>query len=107
MFQVTRIEGREWGISIALGFVSIPWGSIIRLLPTKPFEWLFKAMRLIHEEALLPFVAPGREGLGGVLSNIRSGGLKSSGFLNSEPRLPQDDQRMYALPSLFLLDSDP
>jgi len=41
-FHVTRIGGREWGISLALGFVSIPWGAIIRLLSTKAFESLFK-----------------------------------------------------------------
>ncbi|KAG1804284.1 hypothetical protein EV424DRAFT_1300201, partial [Suillus variegatus] len=32
-FQVTCIAGREWGISLALGFVSIPLGALIRLLP--------------------------------------------------------------------------
>ncbi|KAG2355509.1 hypothetical protein BDR07DRAFT_1303134 [Suillus spraguei] len=46
-FQVTRIGGREWGISLALGFVSIPLGALIRLLPNKPFEYLFIRMRLL------------------------------------------------------------
>ncbi|KAG2064382.1 hypothetical protein BDR04DRAFT_935062, partial [Suillus decipiens] len=40
-FQVTCIGGREWGISLALGFVSIPLGALIRLLPNGPFEYLF------------------------------------------------------------------
>jgi len=32
-FQVTRIGSREWGISLALGFMSISLGAFIRLLP--------------------------------------------------------------------------
>ncbi|KAG2345938.1 calcium ATPase, partial [Suillus weaverae] len=40
-FQVTHIAGREWGISLALGFISIPLGALIRLLPNRPFERLF------------------------------------------------------------------
>ncbi|KAG1863477.1 uncharacterized protein F5891DRAFT_933578, partial [Suillus fuscotomentosus] len=40
-FQVTRIAGRKWGISLALGFVSIPLGTLIHLLPNRPFERLF------------------------------------------------------------------
>ena len=37
-FQVTRIPGRDWGISLALGFVSIPLGVLIRCVPTPPLE---------------------------------------------------------------------
>jgi Ca2+-transporting ATPase len=44
--QVTNIGGCEWGISLALGFVSIPLGALIRLLPNQPFERLFILMRL-------------------------------------------------------------
>ncbi|KAJ6501168.1 Ca-transporting ATPase, partial [Mycena vitilis] len=32
-FGVTRMGGREWGISLALGIASIPLGAIVRLLP--------------------------------------------------------------------------
>ncbi|KAG1722753.1 hypothetical protein EDB19DRAFT_1916483 [Suillus lakei] len=46
-FQVTCIAGREWGISLALGFVSIPLGALIRLLPNGPFECLFIMMCLL------------------------------------------------------------
>lgn len=35
-FQVTRLYGRDWGISIIVGFISLPLGVIVRLLPTAP-----------------------------------------------------------------------
>jgi P-type Ca2+ transporter type 2C len=58
-FQVTRIGGREWGISLVLGFVSIPLGALIRLLPNRPFESLFILMRLLPKpDGGLPQVRP-------------------------------------------------
>jgi len=116
-FQVTPIGGREWGISLALGFVSIPWGVIIRLLPTKPFESLFKFIRLVRkEEEVLPVVKPDREGWGGAItmvrdnlnffSNIRGGRLRSSSFVlkSRQARLPHDDQmRMYVCTRALIL----
>jgi Ca2+-transporting ATPase len=53
-FQVTRIGIREWGISLALGVVSIPLGAIIRLIPTAPCERLFKKLKLLPDLELLP-----------------------------------------------------
>jgi Ca2+-transporting ATPase len=32
-FSVTRLDGTQWGISIALGFFSLPVGVFIRLIP--------------------------------------------------------------------------
>lgn len=62
-FQVTCIGGREWGISLALGFVSIPLGALIRLLPNRPFERLFILVRLLPKpEGGLPRVRPDVEG---------------------------------------------
>ncbi|KAI9217488.1 hypothetical protein BC828DRAFT_391053 [Blastocladiella britannica] len=37
-FQTTRLTGVEWAVSIAIGFMSIPVGVIIRLLP----DWGYK-----------------------------------------------------------------
>lgn len=37
-FQVTRIGGNLWAISIIIGLISIPIGAFVRLLPTAPFE---------------------------------------------------------------------
>ncbi|KAB5522141.1 hypothetical protein GE09DRAFT_501888 [Coniochaeta sp. 2T2.1] len=32
-FKITRLDGKEWGMSIGLGAISIPFGACIRLLP--------------------------------------------------------------------------
>ncbi|KAM7190444.1 hypothetical protein V8F20_009727 [Naviculisporaceae sp. PSN 640] len=34
-FQITPLNGKEWGLSIGLGALSIPWGVVIRLIPDK------------------------------------------------------------------------
>ncbi|KAH7114134.1 hypothetical protein EDB81DRAFT_824358 [Dactylonectria macrodidyma] len=36
-FQITKLHGKEWGISIGLGAISIPWGAFIRCIPD---EWV-------------------------------------------------------------------
>ena len=109
-FQVVRIGGREWGISLALGFVSIPWGAVIRCMPNGPFHTFFEFTRLMGKPKVLPTVSPEMEGWGGAISivrdnlgtfaNIRGGRLRSSTFvIKSHPaRLSQDEQMtMYVL----------
>ncbi|KOS20135.1 Calcium-transporting ATPase 2 [Escovopsis weberi] len=32
-FKITPLNGKEWGLSIGLGAISIPWGALIRLVP--------------------------------------------------------------------------
>lgn len=102
-FQVVRIGGREWGISLALGFVSIPWGVIIRCMPNGPFETFFKFTKLLGKPEILPTVSPEKEGWGGAISvvrdnlgtfaNIRGGRLRSSSFVikSRSARVSQDE----------------
>ncbi|KAG5651154.1 hypothetical protein H0H81_009669 [Sphagnurus paluster] len=90
-FQVTKINGREWGISLALGIVSIPLGALIRLLPNGPFEKLFSAVGLLGKRAVLPTTSPESESWGGAaalvrdnlstFANLRGGRLRSSSFV--------------------------
>ncbi|KAF8802453.1 Ca-transporting ATPase [Phlegmacium glaucopus] len=103
-FQVVRIGGREWGISLALGVVSIPWGAVIRCIPNGPFHTLFRFTRLMAKPEVLPTVNPEKEGWGGAISivrdnlgtfaNIRGGRLRSSSFVvkSRSARLSQDEQ---------------
>lgn len=37
-FHVTRLNGRDWGISLALGVISLPLGAAIRCIPNAPVE---------------------------------------------------------------------
>ncbi|GAA6058965.1 hypothetical protein JCM10212_001675 [Sporobolomyces blumeae] len=56
-FQVTRINGRDWAISIIIGLISIPWGMMIRCLPTATLERLAIRCRIYADpERELPMV---------------------------------------------------
>jgi len=91
-FQVRRITGREWGISLALGFVSIPWGAVIRCMPNGPFYKLFDALRLFGRPEVLPTTGQDREGWTGALAlvqdnlstfaSVRGARLRSSSFVS-------------------------
>jgi Ca2+-transporting ATPase len=103
-FHVVRIGGREWGISLAVGFVSIPWGAIIRCMPNGPFETFFKFTRIMGKHEVLPTVSSDEGGWGGAISavrdnlgtfaNIRGGRLRSSTFvtMSRSARLNPDEQ---------------
>ena len=103
-FQVVRIGGREWGISLALGVVSIPWGAVIRCMPNGPFASFFKFTRIMGKPEVLPTVSPEMEGWGGAISivrdnlgtfsKIRGGRVSSSSFVvkSRSARLSQDEQ---------------
>ncbi|KAF5623465.1 Ca2+-transporting ATPase [Fusarium sp. NRRL 52700] len=36
-FEIVRLNDKEWGLSIGLGAISVPWGALIRLCPD---EWI-------------------------------------------------------------------
>lgn len=57
-FQVTKINGRDWGISLALGLVSLPLGFLLRCLPNAPFERLLILFRLLPDPNALPTTEP-------------------------------------------------
>jgi Ca2+-transporting ATPase len=91
-FQVARIPGRDWGISLALGFVSLPLGVLVRLMPNEPFEKFFRVLGLFgREEDVLPFTRPDKETWGGAISlvrdnlgyfaNVRGGRMRASSFV--------------------------
>jgi Ca2+-transporting ATPase len=112
-FQVTRVGGREWGISLALGVVSIPLGALIRLMPNPPFKNFFIKVHLLQNPQVLPTTRPGsewnaaitrvRDNLG-MFSNIRGGRLRSSSFVikSRSARLRNEADRP-TLPSLMTM----
>lgn len=40
-FQVVPINGIGWAISVCVGFLSLPVGVVIRLIPDEAFAWIF------------------------------------------------------------------
>ena len=55
------MSGRDWGISIALGVMSIPIGFIIRMIPNKPCERFFILTRILPDPNKLPTTHPQAE----------------------------------------------
>ncbi|KAG1821813.1 Ca-transporting ATPase [Suillus subaureus] len=112
-FQVTRIGGREWGISLALGFVSIPLGALIRLLPNGPFERLFIQMRLLPKpQGDLPKTRPDGEWNSAIelvrdnlatFANLRGGRLRSSSFVVKSRQARLHEDKRVPLPSLMTM----
>ncbi|KAK7033038.1 calcium-transporting ATPase [Favolaschia claudopus] len=109
-FQVTRIGGREWGISLALGVMSIPIGALVRLLPNEPFDRLFKATGLLGKPEILPTTSPNPDNVGwnaitrvrdnlGTFSNVRGARVRSSSFVikSRTARLSQEKERPVSL----------
>lgn len=52
-FQVVRIGGRDWAISIVIGLLSIPLGALLRCLPPGPFHRFLVKMHLYPSDAEL------------------------------------------------------
>jgi Ca2+-transporting ATPase len=103
-FQVTRIHGREWGISLALGFVSIPLGAFIRYIPTPPLEHVFIKLRIMSSEEVLPTIKPDAPEWNAaivkvldnlsVFSSLRGGRVSASSFIlkSRKSRFPKDNR---------------
>ena len=60
-FQVTPSSGREWGIAIALGVVSLPLGALLRCIPNAPLQRFFVKIRVMPNPDVLPTVQPEAE----------------------------------------------
>lgn len=55
-FQTVRLNGRDWGITLVIGVLSIPIGALLRLLPTEPLERLFIRLHIYADPNALPEV---------------------------------------------------
>jgi Ca2+-transporting ATPase len=115
-FQVTRINGRDWGISIALGIAALPIGALIRLIPDEPVERLLVKLRIMKDpKAILPTQSPESSekvewnpAIEKVVdnlttfSNIRGGRVRGSSFVRKS-RTAQLHDADIQLPSLLAM----
>ena len=46
-FEILPLNGKEWGMSIGLGAISIPWGVVIRLTPDSWFSALVSKVKML------------------------------------------------------------
>jgi Ca2+-transporting ATPase len=95
---------KEWIISLALGFVALPLGALIRLIPNEPCERVFVKVRLLpkpkpEEPTFPPDVESGfafvvdrvRDNLG-TFSKLRGGRMRGSSFVRkSRSAAPDPD----------------
>ncbi|EIN10054.1 Ca-transporting ATPase [Punctularia strigosozonata HHB-11173 SS5] len=111
-FQVTRIGGLEWGISIALGFVSIPLGALLRMIPNAPVEKLLRTVRLLPNPEVLPTRAPEGEWNSAIqlvrdnlntFANVRGGRLRSSSFAMKSRKSQINDEQRPTISSLMTM----
>ncbi|CAL1717036.1 unnamed protein product [Somion occarium] len=113
-FQVTRIGGREWGISIALGLVSIPLGALIRMIPNGPVERFFIKIRLLPNPEVLPTASPEAEWNTAIqmvrdnlntFAHVRGGRMRASSYVGKSrkavPTIAPKSQA--AIPSLMTM----
>jgi len=70
-FSVTPISGRDWGISIAFGFLSIPVGALIRTIPNGPIRKILIQLQLMQDPNALPVIAPGTERYNQAIDQVR------------------------------------
>jgi len=92
------MNGRDWGISIALGVMSIPIGFLIRMIPNKPCERFLIWTRILPDPNKLPTSHPQadaerwddaielvRDNLT-TFSNLRGGRVRASSFVGQSRR---------------------
>lgn len=94
--------GRDWGISIALGFMSIPIGFLIRLIPNAPCERFLIWAKILPDPSKLPTVNPQalserwddaielvRDNLA-TFANLRGGRVRASSFVGKSRQSKMD-----------------
>jgi Ca2+-transporting ATPase len=94
---------KEWIISLALGFIALPLGALIRLIPNEPCERVFVKLRLLpkpEEETTLPSAVESsfafavdrvRDNLG-TFAKLRGGRMRGSSFVRkSRSTAPDPD----------------
>lgn len=60
-FQVTRLYGRDWGITLVIGALSLPIGALVRLTPTEPFARFLIKLHIYADPNKLPEHSPEAE----------------------------------------------
>jgi len=111
-FRVTRMGGKEWGIALVLGCISLPLGALIRLVPNEPCRRVFAKLRLLPKPSAPPTVLPDaeagfvfaegqmRDNLS-TFAKLRGGRMRGSSFVHksrSAIPAPEGPRPVYASP---------
>jgi len=82
-FKITPLNGKEWGLSIGLGAISVPWGAVIR---TFPDAWA--AAMAPHFQIPLPNIWPFK----GIVKKRRAAAA-GAGVDAEKPPLSEEERR--------------
>jgi hypothetical protein len=110
-FQVVRLGGRDWGISIIVGLLAFPIGALVRIFPTAPVLRFMIWLKIYDDPNKLPVASPViedekyeyneavtkvRDNLS-IYANIRGGRLRASSIVakSRSARLRDADIRLY------------
>ncbi|OCH84089.1 calcium ATPase [Obba rivulosa] len=111
-FQVTRIGGREWGIGLALGIVSMPLGALIRCIPNEPVERFFIKIRLLRNPEALPTISPEGEWNAAIerirdnlntFAHVRGGRMRASSYIGKSRKAPLNREARVSVQSLMTM----
>ncbi|KAI0775069.1 calcium-translocating P-type ATPase [Trametes elegans] len=111
-FQVTRIGGREWGIAVALGFVALPIGALVRCIPNGPVERLFIKLRIMPNPEVLPTTSPEADWNSAIklvrdnlstFSHVRGGRMRASSYVGKSRNANLAPESRVALPSIMTM----
>ncbi|EMD33945.1 hypothetical protein CERSUDRAFT_117474 [Gelatoporia subvermispora B] len=111
-FQVTRIGGREWGIGLALGFVSIPLGALVRCIPNQPVERFLMKARLHRNPEALPTTSPEAEWNAAIervkdnlntFAHVRGARMRASSYVGKSRKAPPTHEPRVPLQSIMTM----
>ena len=122
-FQVTRIGGNLWGISIIIGLISLPIGVLVRLIPTAPIETALIRCKLLPDPNALPVHSSEMENKAAIgdekwdepfehlkdnlklYSNIRGGRLRASSIVKRSRAKELEEQGVFPTTLMAMLPS--
>ncbi|KAM5537221.1 hypothetical protein V8D89_009154 [Ganoderma adspersum] len=111
-FQVTPSSGREWGIAIALGVVSLPLGALLRCIPNAPIQRFFVKIRVMPNPDVLPTVQPEAEWNSAIelvrdnlntFAHVRGARMRASSYVGKSRNARLAQESRVALPSLMTM----
>ncbi|KAG8937797.1 hypothetical protein FRC04_010055 [Tulasnella sp. 424] len=69
-FSFHHLSGKSWGVSLTLGFGSLPFGFLVRLIPEEPVERIFRKLALMQDTDILQVESSENQDKGRSLSAI-------------------------------------
>jgi Ca2+-transporting ATPase len=115
-FQVERLTGLQWGVSIVIGIMALPIGALLRCIPNSWAQAAFVKLRIMKDPNVLPTTDPKadkgdwnaaintvRDNLG-TFAQVRGGRMRSSSIVRRSrlSRKPSKEEKVALYVTFFL-----